>query len=153
MHFYNSFFLNTIRSWNKLPPDVQNNPSLPSFKLFLKSKFPKLPNYFYVGNRIGQILHSKLRLECSSLNQHLYRRKMCNSPLCACGATESPEHYLIFCLQHAPTRSHTICTIKYPITVELLLYGSSDLSNNENKNIFLLVQRFIIESKRFSNTT
>ena len=65
--YYNSFFPSTIRLWNNLPPTIQNNPSLHKLKSYLNSYQSKIPNYFYVGSRLGQVLHSKLRLECSSL--------------------------------------------------------------------------------------
>ena len=33
------------------------------------------PIYYYIGTRLGQILHARLRMQCSSLNHHLYRTK------------------------------------------------------------------------------
>ena len=54
----------------------------------------KILNYFYIGTRIKQILHSKLRLECSTLNLHMYQRKLPDSPLCNCGEVERTDHFL-----------------------------------------------------------
>lgn len=84
--YFNSFFPATIRQWNALPKNVQSNPSLHFFKTYLYTSRIKIPNYFYFGTRIGQTLHSKLRLECSGLNLHLFQRKLINSPLRICGS-------------------------------------------------------------------
>jgi hypothetical protein len=66
--YYNSFSPATIRKWNALPQIIQSNSSLSHFKRYLNSGSTTVPNYFYLGTRIGQTLHAKLRLECSSLN-------------------------------------------------------------------------------------
>ena len=68
-----------------------------SFKSDLKSNHPQKPPYYYIGKRLGQILHSRLRIHCSSLNQHLYSKNIVDSPFCQCGAIETTEHYLLYC--------------------------------------------------------
>ena len=52
----------------------------------LNSQQQTPPIYFNLiqTSRLGQILHARLRLECSSLNHHLYRKNLVESPLCAC---------------------------------------------------------------------
>ena len=72
--YFNSFFPATIRKWNALPQQL--NPSLSTFKTYLCSSRIKIQNCFYIGTRIGQILHSKLRLECSTLKLHMFQRKL-----------------------------------------------------------------------------
>jgi hypothetical protein len=47
--------------------------------------------YFYIGTRLGPILHVRLRMQCSSLNHHLFRKYTVNSPFCQCGATETTK--------------------------------------------------------------
>ena len=39
----------------------------------------------------------RLRLECSSLNQHLCRKNLVDSPNCSCGMIESSSHFLLSC--------------------------------------------------------
>ena len=92
----NSFFPATIRKWNALPQSLQLNPSLSTFKTYLYSYRIKIPNYFYIVTRIRQILHSKLRLECSTLNLHMFQRKFRDSPLCNCGKDHFLLHWNIF---------------------------------------------------------
>lgn len=55
----------------------------------------------------------------------------------------------VFKLLKLPIRSITISKRSYPTNVNLWLFGSSNLSDNENKFIFYMVQKFIFESKRF----
>lgn len=147
--YFNSFFPATIRQWNALPKNVQSNPSLHLFKTYLYTSRIKIPNYFYFGTRIGQTLHSKLRLECSGLNLHLFQRKLINSPLFICGEVESTDHFLLHCNTYSRLRINTILTLPYFLNVELLLYGNTNLSESENNNIFYHVQKFLVESKRF----
>ena len=76
---------------------IKSSTSVNSFKSNLKSNHPQKPPYYYIGKRLGQILHSRLRMHCSSLNQHLYSKNIVDSPLCQCGAIETTEHYLLYC--------------------------------------------------------
>jgi hypothetical protein len=110
------------------------------------------PIYYYIGTRLGQILHARLRMQCSSLNHHLFRKNIVNSPFCQCGATETTAHFLLHCPRHNATRLRYIHTINLPINLntDLLLFGSTDLTNTLNTDIFLNVQKFIISSKRFT---
>jgi hypothetical protein len=34
------------------------------------------PIYYYIGTWLGQILHARLRMQCSSLNHHLFRKEV-----------------------------------------------------------------------------
>ena len=45
----------------------------------------EVPSYFYVGSRLDQILHARLRMKCSSLKEHLFLKNIEPSPLCVCG--------------------------------------------------------------------
>ena len=42
-----------------------------------------------VGSRIGQIIQARLRMECSSLNAHLYSKNIVPTPSYECGAFEN----------------------------------------------------------------
>ena len=74
--FYNSFLSSTIRAWNSLPNDVKSASSVAAFKYRLNMNISKPPRYFNCGTRMGQILHAQLRLDCCSLNAHLYPKKI-----------------------------------------------------------------------------
>ena len=78
--FYNSSFPATIRAWNNLSDDTKQSPSVTSsFKFRLNRNLIKLPKFYNIGSRKGQIPHSGLRMECTSLNSHLFRK----NPSCA----------------------------------------------------------------------
>lgn len=150
--YYESFFPSTIRLWNTLPNEIQNNPSLNNFKKYLNRSNINIPDYYNFGSRKGQILHSQLRLECSALKLYMFRRNLCPSPLCTCGSIESNDHYLLYCPNYNVIRSETINKLRDPTNVNILLFGSPNLSDNDNKYIFYMVQKFIIDSKRFQGT-
>ena len=79
--YYNSFLPWSIRLWNELPSDKRNNPSVNSFKTYL--------------NRNTQILHTRLRLKCSSLNNHLFLISLTLQTVC--GENETNHHHLFEC--------------------------------------------------------
>ena len=80
-----SFLPSTIRAWNKLPESFKSASTLPEFKRMLTKENRKFQNTkYYAGDRFSQILHTRLRTECSSLNQHLFRRGLIPSPNCMC---------------------------------------------------------------------
>ena len=151
---YSNYFLpSTVKSWNNQPTEIQTLPSLPSFKNYFKNKKAKKPLYYYEGSRTGQILHSRLRMNCSNLNSHLYKKHLVQSPNCSCGEIETNEHYLLKCGRYNNHRERYISNLTFPIriTTNILLFGSERLSVEQNKAIFKSVQKFIVASNRFPN--
>ena len=72
--YYNSFLLTALRDWNVLSLDTRNATTLNSFKHTFRNNQILVPKYFDTlhVSQIAQILHSRIRLECSSLNSHLF---------------------------------------------------------------------------------
>lgn len=150
--YYNSFLPTAIRDWNELPEEIRNSTTISTFKRKLNLNIEKPPKYYTAGTRIGQIYHARLRTSCSALNQHLFSKSIINSPSCNCGAIEDTQHFLFSCNLHAAHRRdlfQTISNIQRP-SLQLLLYGNPELSNNQNKTIFIAVQEFLIKTKRFA---
>ena len=83
--YYNSFIPSSVRLWNLRPDNIRLSPSIQALKYSLTSNISSKPFYYYTGSRLGQILHSRLRMQCSSLNHHLYRKNILYSPNCICG--------------------------------------------------------------------
>jgi len=151
---YSNYFLpQTVRSWNLLPETVKNCTSLSSFKSHLRTRFIKHPFHYYVGSRLGQIFHARLRMECSSLNSHLYQKNIVDSPSCVCGSIETSEHFLFHCPRYNISRQRYINSLHLPIqlNLDILLLGSNELTAHLNSEIFLTVQKFILSSKRFTS--
>ena len=147
--FLNLFFPATIRAWNDLPAEVKDVPSVAAFKSRLNKDLKKPPSYYNTGTRIGQILQARLRLGCSSLNADLYRKNIVPSPTCACGGFESAYHFFFACprLAHFRRRYFSDSLLNY--TVKDFLYGSQNLTFQENEQLFLKVQDYIVKSGRF----
>ena len=147
--FYNSFIPSTIRAWNDLSDEIKTAPSVASFKYRLNNNLKKPPKYYDTGSRIGQILHARLRMECSSLNAHLYRKNIVPSPTCSCGGFESTYHFFFQCPNYAVTRRRYLSNYLPTLNTNQALYGIADASVVENEALFSQVQQFIIHSKRF----
>ena len=149
--YFNSFLPSVIRDWNELSEQTRNLPSIASFKREINSDIKNIPSFYFDGKRLGQIYHARLRTNCSSLNQHLFSKNIIESPLCACGEVEDTKHFLFDCQYFQNLRHelfNKISTICQP-TVNILLFGSEQLSEIENRQIFLAVHEFLIKSKRF----
>ena len=73
--YYNSFLPSVVRDWNELPHTTRNAPSISAFKRSLNSTLIDVPLFNLDGKRIGQIYHSRLRMDCNSLNHLLFSKK------------------------------------------------------------------------------
>lgn len=149
--YYNSFLPSTIREWNTLPEEQRNVPTLSSFKSQLNRPLTCTPKFYYVGDRRLQILHTRLRTKCSSLNYDIYLRSLTDSPLCRCGNLENVEHYLLNCQLYSQPRNEMLLCLSVicHVSLDVLLFGDSSLSFDTNRKIFLAVQKFIKDTKRF----
>ena len=148
--YYNSFSPSTIRAWNSLSDEIKSAPNVEAFKYCLNKNLRKPPGYFSCGTCMGQVLHARLRLECSSLNSHLYRKNITESPSCSCGGFESKYHYLFTCPKYANHRNRYLPHNLQNYSTNDLLYDKENLSQHDNESLFLQVQEYIIKSGRFN---
>ena len=95
--YNNSFLPSTLKDWNNFPIEAKQVNTLGSFKYFLEKDKKYGPKYYYYGNRKAQILHTRLRTGCSSLNLDLFLKNITDTPLCNCGTIENAEHYFFHC--------------------------------------------------------
>ena len=120
------------------------------FKNYLSRDKKSTPKYFYNGDRKLQILHTRLRTQCSSLNHHLFQRNISPTPFCDCGQIETNSHYFFECQRFTSNRQKLLQNLNnYDITLETLLFGNPDISDADNATIFQHVHIFISETKRF----
>ena len=70
-----------------------------AFKYNLKhlSNVSSSPLYYSSGNRTCKIYHTRIRTNCSSLNQHLFSKHIVFDPHCVCGEVGDPRHFLLEC--------------------------------------------------------
>ena len=148
--YFSSFLPSVVREWNNLPLQTRQAPSTSVFKNSI-CKTNQVPKYYYFGKRWPQSIHTRLRTQCSSLNQHLHRKNIIETPLCRCGEIESSYHFFFNCPFYTVIRHELFSTISSLCTPSLrvLLFGNDQLSLNENMFIFENVQKFISASKRF----
>ena len=158
---YNSFLSSTSRAWNDLSGDIKAAPSVASLKYrrnrelhkppnFRNRELHKPPKHFNCGNRRGQILHARLRMDCSSLNGHLYKKNIVPSPSCSCGGYESVYHFFFKCPNYRITRDRILPNNLNEFNTNDLLYGLPTAIQNENETLFTQIQEFIIHSKGFA---
>ena len=149
--YYNSFFSSTLRQWNNLSIETRQLNSLNSFKCVLKEEKRTVPKYYFYWVRKTQILHTRLRMGCSSLNLDLFMKNITDSPMCQCGSIEKTHHFFFHCNFYQ--RQRTILLISFATyhtpTLNLLLNGDPSLSKAINEDSFEHVHEYILDSKRF----
>ena len=135
--------------WNALPDEQRNATTVTSFKYQLNQPRSSIPKFYYVGERQTQILHTRLRTKCSSLNYYIFLRNLTYSPFCICGSIENTEHYLLQCRLYQQPRVEMLNSVSQlcHVTLDALLSGDSSFSIDINSKIFSTVQKFIKDSK------
>ena len=129
--------------------------SLSSFKSYILRSFavPVVPKYFFVGQRKLSIIHTRIRNKCSDLNYDLFSNHLRPDCACSCGyPIEDTEHYLFQCTQYTVSRRQLFNELRrfLPLNVTTLLFGSENLTFEDNSTIFLAVQSYIKATVRFT---
>ena len=135
-----------MRAWNSLPAEVKQSQTTHSFKYYLNKDKTAVPKYYYSKNRKAQILHTRLRTNCSSLNLDLFLQGITDSHKCRCGSIENSQHFFFHCPYYQQQRIallNVVSTYHRP-TLDLLLYGESSLSYDVNMIIVGFVIRWFI---------
>ena len=158
-----SFIPSTTRYWNELPADITKQ--LP-FKTFtgklLELMAPPQPNpYFMFGTKLGNVLHTRLRLRSSQLNAH--RRAMGSdvSPECSCGnAREDTQHYLLACPLYDAARQELYQTLTTILNSDFnrlrrreqfdILVNGPKIGHQNGKLVAFALQTFLIRTQRFT---
>ena len=164
-NYKNSFYPVSVSCWNEIGPEIRSIQSISSFKMkLLKLIRPPKKTMYDIHNPEGTKLIFQLRLGLSSLKSHKLAHNFKDTPnsICACGyIRESTSHYLLKCVIYCSERND-LFNVLNPILntnklclndddkVKLLLYGGSELTFEENKNILNSTIKFIMETKRFS---
>ena len=140
--YFNSFVPSIIRAWNELSDEIKGASTVYAYKYQLnKHKIPP-PMYFHAGTIKEQILHKRIRMECSSLNSHLYSKNIINSPPCSCGSFESAYHFFFFIFPiYRHTRNICLSDVLQTHNTHKLLYGKETAADLENEALFLKVQK------------
>ena len=150
-HYFNLFLPSTVRDWNSLRPEVKTSDTAIPFKSSLNKDNLIVPKHLYIGERRLQILHTRLRKKCSSLNYDIFLRRLNDSPVCRCGDLENAEHFLLQCpiYQQQRITLTQIISQHCQISSNLLLYGDISSPLEIIILVFEAVQKYIQDSKRF----
>ena len=98
--YQRSFIPNTSRQWNMLPRALRSCKESKQFKqnITLLYSSPQPSHYFTLGKKLGNALHTQLRLGMSKLNAHQYSIQKVTNPACVCGyRLENTKHFLLHC--------------------------------------------------------
>ena len=119
---------------------------------------------YNIHDPVGIKYLTRLRLGLSHLNEHKFRHNFqdCLNPLCSCSLeVETTNHYFLHC-HYNDIRKTLLDTVK-DITniclsdfndetlVNLLLYGNSIYSLEQNKEVIKASIKFILSSQRCFN--
>lgn len=160
--YQKSFVPCTTKLWNRLPQTTRQL-NYSAFKSTLYELFcpPRPPPFFTFGTKLGNILHTRLRVGTSKLNAHLYQLQISDSPSCLCGhKSETTEHFMLHCKIYQKHRSvlfndlsNIIGTnfniLSKPLQMEIMLNGHN-LTEVGGREVASCVQKFITSSQRFS---
>ena len=154
--FQNSFYPRTVREWNSLDADLRHAPTVSSFRMKLnKDTKAKPPDWFYIGERKWGVHHARLRMMCSSLNDHLYSQlHVIDDPMCQCGTSrETTKHFLLDCPLFHLERTAMLAnlrTLDFVPSMHNLLYGSDTCNKATNCEAFLIIHNYLKDSGRFA---
>ena len=156
--FKKSCIPSSISFWNAADNTLKDSNSLQSFKYQQKrisSVNLKVPSYYIAGNRRLSVLHARMRNNCSNLNLDLFNNFLRPDSFCSClQEPENAEHYLFKCHKYNDQRMELFQKLRtyHPLSVELLMSGNSNLTEEDNQTIFEAVHNFIRTSSRFDGT-
>ena len=164
--YKNSFYPNTVSSWNDIGPEIRSIQSISSFKTELLEVIrPPKKSMYDIHNPEGTKLIFQLRLGLSKLKLHKMNHnfKDTSNSACACGSKrESTSHYLLSCKMFHQERKDLLNSLN-PILIRnnlilnedekvaLILYGGKSLTLEENRSILNATIKYILDTKRLSH--
>ncbi len=96
--------------------------------------------------------HSWIRISCSKLNYDLcYKLHVINEPYCICGVIGDPFHYFLECpnfVDPCIDLFNAISAYSY-VDLEVILQGSPNLNEDQNKAIFDAVHLYLERTRHF----
>ena len=167
LRYQNSFFPDSVISWNNIGPELRGAISLSIFKkTILKIIRPVKRSLFKIHNPNGIRWIFQLRVGLSPLKSHKKSHNFQDTPddKCLCTNAETTQHFLLNCPIYDTLRINLLQTLN-PILVmndlqhlndkemtRILLYGHEKLSFDANQTILRATINFIGNTLRFSNT-
>ena len=121
----------SIKLWNSHADDLKDSSSLSTFKksIIANLNLSCVPYYFTMEIRYSSVIHTRLRNNCTSLNNDLFRNHVRDNPLCEwCGVMEDAIHFSFHCIKYIDERQVFNDTVRYfqTLTMNLILFGSEN---------------------------
>ena len=162
--YLNSFFPDTVKSWNGIVMSFQSNSPINQFKRDILSLIRPLPrSTFGIHDYGGLKFIYQLRVRLSHLKCHKYNHNFTDtiSDWCDCHcAPEDIPHFLFKCPFYTVPRLKLIHRVSNILTEhslnhlennsDLYLYGHSSLINTTNASILKFTIEYIKETNRFT---
>ena len=108
-----------------------------------------------INRKINRI-HAQIRMECSDLNKHLLKLHVIDSSICemcTLNQVESANHYFFDCPMFRVERCELFrkinSIINCNVSLDVILFGCDNLSDEKNTQILESVEKFIKDSGRF----
>ena len=105
-----------------------------------------------MGNRYSSVIYARLRNNCSSLNNDVFRNHVGDKPLCEwCGVMEDATQFFFHCIKYIGERQVFNDSVRnfQPLTINLILFGSETWDIEVNMVLFVAIHRYIHAWKRF----
>ena len=162
--FQNSFFPYIAKNWNNLPPSLKSL-NLLEFKIELKKYLkPDTIRYFKIGQKESNSIFTRFRTGRTILNASRYSIGQTEDPSCLCHhKSETSEHFFLDCFLYSTERQTLFNLAEHLIPrfmqlnrkekYDILTEGINKLDPEfyyTNIKISLAVQKFILQTKRFS---
>ena len=150
--FKSSFVVNTCNEYNELDNNLKGM-SANSFKSKIRLKSISPNSWYYLGDRKLSILHSRFRMNCSSLNEDLFNMRIIDCLKCQCRHdSESTQHYFFQCPLYFDIRLllfDGLDNVGFTININNILFGDDTLSEDNNTVALYKIHDYIKDSKRF----
>ena len=160
--FQRSFIPATTKLWNTLPPSIQSIDSLPKFKRALEERMgtDPAPPYYSFGTKIGNTIHTTIRMGMSPLNIHKFQIQKTDDPSCSCGSScETVAHFTLHCSLYKNIRKRLFDNVTDILSLDfsllppqdqlaILLHGTG-LGAGEGLAVATSFQNYLIRSGRF----
>ena len=130
-----SFIPNTTLEWNDLPAEHRSHTNHKDFKKSLIHLMgPEKPDpYFSFGSKLGNTLHTKMKLNASYLNCYRFTIGLIPAPTCPCGHNkEDNDHYVLRCPLYVEDRGRLFRTL-----TTILGYDFTNLSTPDQIHLLL----------------
>jgi hypothetical protein len=96
--YQTSFIPSVLNLWNSLENETRNTRTFETLKINLKRKvaLATIPGHLLAGDRISNIIYTRLCHNCSSLKYYPFRSNIITDSRCVCGfIREDASHFLL----------------------------------------------------------